>query len=208
MEHENEKKMLCKRLFEIGAVKFGLFTLKSGLKSPIYIDLRVLVSYPDVLRLVARQMKQNVSGVQFDRIAGIPYAAIPFATALSLESGWPMIYTRKEAKEYGTKKMIEGEFKEGDRILVIDDLITNGSSKFDVIKPLEEAGMKITDIAVLIDREQGGKKELASKGYQLHAVITIHEMLEILKDEGKIPQVQYQEIKSYFDNPEKWGEGK
>ena len=104
--------------------------------------------------------------------------------------------------------MIEGEFKEGENILVVDDLITTGSSKFEVIQPIEQAGMKVKDIAVLIDREQGGQKELASKGYNLHAVLTISEMLNSLKESNSISEGQYSEIKSYFDNPSKWSEGK
>ncbi len=192
------KKQLALALHSIGAVKFGEFTLKSGMKSPIYIDLRVLVSYPEVLGQVADEMIVLAKKLKFDRIAGIPYAALPIATAISLKTGWPMVYARKEVKDYGTKRMLEGNFKPGETILAVDDLITTGESKFIVITPFEEAGLHVKDVLVLIDREQGGKKLLEGKGYHLHAVLKIHEMLEILKKEGKIADSMVDEVLAFL----------
>lgn len=200
----SSKQKLCNELFEIGAVKFGCFTLKSGLLSPIYVDLRGLVSHPDVLRAVASELIKLTKPLHFDRIAGIPYAAIPIATAVSLQANYPMVYPRKEHKGYGTQRDIEGEFNKGEVVLVYDDLITKGTSKFEAIAPLEEAGMKVKDIIVLIDREQGGPEELKEKGYALHAVLKMSEMLDVLKKSGRISHEQFGSIKEYFRDPEGW----
>lgn len=198
------KEKLSMDLFEIGAVKFGNFTLKSGLESPIYIDLRALVSYPDVLREVAQELIEITKGLKFDRIAGIPYSAIPIATAVSLQSQVPMIYPRKEQKGYGTKRVVEGVYEKGETVLVYDDLITTCGSKFEAIKPLKAVGLNISDIVVLVDLEQGGKGDLECEGYALHVVFTLSEMIEILRKNKLISEKQYADVINYLKDPEKW----
>src|SRR3989338_5635579 len=125
----DEREQLSLKLAEIGAVKFGLFTLKSGLKSPVYIDLRILVSFPEALKMTARQLAKlaEKEKLKFDIIAGIPFAAISIATAVGLEKNWRMVFPRKEVKDYGTKAAVEGKYGAGETALVIDDLITNRS---------------------------------------------------------------------------------
>jgi uridine monophosphate synthetase len=192
-------------LADIGAVKFGEFTLASGLKSPIYIDLRLLASYPDVLRLVAHAyaglIRKILAGRERRpgiRLAAIPYAALPIGTAVALETGLPLIYPRKEAKAHGTARAIEGEFQPGERAIVLDDLITTGGSKLAAIEPLETAGLQVQDVVVLIDRGQGGQEELAAAGYRLHAVLRLGEMLDLLLEAGRINTEQQNAVRAYL----------
>jgi len=192
------KKEIALSLHEIGAVKFGNFTLKSGIQSPIYIDLRVLVSYPKVLKQISTAMIEIAKGLTFDLIAGIPYTALPIATTISVSEDWPMVYARKEVKDYGTKEKIEGHFEEGQTVLIVDDLITTGGSKFETIEPFTASGLKITDFVVLVDRQQGGGRLLEEKGYKLHSVLGINELLDILKEEGKIDEENYSKAKTFI----------
>jgi uridine monophosphate synthetase len=199
---------LALTLADIGCVRFGDFTLRSGQHSPIYIDLRLLVSYPTVLRQVAQAYTRLLRGdwgldtghwdLKFDRLAAIPYAALPIGTAVSLELGCPFIYPRKEVKGYGTRRAVEGEFQKGERVVVLDDLITTGASKLEAIAPLEELGLQVEDVVVLIDREQGGQEYLEERGYRLHAVFGLGEMLDVLAQHGRISTAQRDEVKAFL----------
>ncbi len=177
---------LADGLLEAGCIKFGEFTLKSGLKSPIYLDLRQIISYPKLLAKVGAAYLPLIRDLKFDRLAGLPYAAIPIATAVSLAGNYPMIYPRKEVKAYGTKAEIEGEFQAGETALVIDDLATTGGSKFEAIEKLTGAGLLVKDVVVLVDRQSGAKESLEQAGFCLHAVLTISELLEYWEATGKV----------------------
>ncbi|HNB53057.1 MAG TPA: orotidine-5'-phosphate decarboxylase, partial [Anaerolineales bacterium] len=183
----NPPTALADALLDIGCVKFGEFTLKSGIQSPIYVDLRRLVADPKVLGLVAEAFVPILNGLTFDHLAGLPYAALPIATAISLRGGWPMIYPRKEVKAYGTKAEIEGVYEPGQRAVVIDDLISTGGSKFEGVEKLTAAGLHVSDVVVLIDRSSGkAAGGLAAHGVTLHAGFTLPGLLDYWERTGKV----------------------
>ncbi len=169
------------KLYQIGAVKFGEFTLKSGVISPVYVDLRQIVSFPELLKQISSLMWEKVTDADFDLACGVPLTALPIATAISLGHSLPMVMRRKEAKAYGTKKLIEGSFTPGDRCLVVEDVVTSGSSVLETIAPLEEAGLVVEDVVVFVDREEGGREKLEQAGYKLHSVLTLSDLLAARK---------------------------
>lgn len=189
---------LAEGLLKAGCVQFGNFTLKSGLQSPIYIDLRRLISAPELLAEAAAAYVSVLCDLEFDCLAALPYAALPIGTAISLQSGWPMIYPRKEAKSYGTKADIEGVFQPGDHVVVVDDLATTGGAKFDAIDKLKAAEMKITDVVVLIDRQSGAAEALSEAGYKLHAVVTLTELLDYWESHNSIPAEQIKAVREFL----------
>jgi uridine monophosphate synthetase len=189
---------LADGLLEAGCIRFGEFTLKSGLKSPIYIDLRRIISHPRLLAKIAQSYFPLLSSLQFSRLAGLPYAAIPIATAISLAGNYPMIYPRKEVKSYGTKAEIEGEYHAGETVVVIDDLATTGGSKFEAIEKLTGAGLVVKDVVVLVDRQSGARESLEQAGYAMHAVFTITQLLGYWAETGKVEQDKIQATREFL----------
>jgi len=189
---------LAEGLLQAGCVKFGSFTLKSGLISPIYIDLRLLASHSALLAEVGAAFIPLLEKLHFDRLAALPYAAMPIGTAISLQSGWPMIYPRKEAKTYGTRAEIEGQFAPGETAVVIDDLATTGGSKFEAIEQLTGAGLVVKDVVVLIDRQSGAREALEKEGYQLHAVLTLTGLLDTWERSGRVPTEQIEAVRQFL----------
>ena len=185
-------------LVDLTAVKFGDFTLASGQHSPIYIDLRLLVSEPSLLAMAADAYTKLVAGLQDDRVAGVPYAALPIATAVSLRTGIPMIYTRKEAKTHGLGKDVEGNWQPGDRVVIIEDLITSGGSIIKSAHRLRELGLVVEEAIVLIDRDQGGVANLAAEGIHAQAVFTLPTILDYLVASGRMEASVAADVRAFL----------
>ena len=177
-----------KQLFQIGAIKFGTFELKSGVKSPFYLDLRLLMSYPVLLQEIILDLDILSKNLNYSIVCGVPYAALCFSTGLALLQNKPMIMKRKEAKKYGTKQLIEGKYEKGDTCVVVEDVITSGASLEETIPELEQAGLVINDILVLVDRQQNGVQKLEKKGYRVHALYTMGSIIESLYEQGLISE--------------------
>jgi len=197
MDKERLRRMrsdLCMILVRIDALKFGSFKLTSGKLSPYYVDLRLVPSYPGaykkIINLYITLVNEEIGLNNFDRVAGIPTAGIPFSSVLSFQLGKPFLYIRKDQKEHGMGKRIEGLLLPGDRVLLVDDLITTGKSLLDSADKLKAEGAIVRDALVLLDREEGGIRNLSKKGVTVHALLKISEAARILYDMGRIDRSQ------------------
>ncbi len=180
-------------LYDIGAIQFGKFQLYDGSKTTVYFDLRVLVSYPSVLRRVATFYHTflNRLDLEFDLLTAPPMAGLPIAIALCLEMDRPLIYPRKTAKSYGSGKDIEGTWSIGQKAVVIDDVVNSGQSIVQTIAALKAKGLQVGDAVVFIDRERGGVRMLEKEGYRLFYILALSDLLAILRDNEKISQTEY-----------------
>lgn len=197
-DRESEKNEISKILNRIGAFNFGVFRLTSGKMSPYYIDLRIVPSFPDAFREVcsfyADFIKDNVGTKSFERVAGIPVAGIPFAALIAYDLKKPFLYIRKGVRRHGRERRIEGVIAPGDRILIVDDLITTGLSLQNAAKTIVAEGGVVTDAVVLLDRQEGGKERLAKRGIEVHAMLNITEIASRLHELGTIDQDQLRTI--------------
>lgn len=193
-----DKNKIFEALTSANVVRFGEFTLVSGDKSPIYVDLRVLPSYPQAFDTITSALAEKIKKTDATVIAGIASAGIPLAAAVAMKLKKPMAYVRKKAKEYGTSSRIEGIVKESDNVILIDDLMTRATSKIDAISAVKETGASVTDLAIVLDREQGGEEEMLKNGVTLHKLVTLKELLSYMVDKNFISQEQYSEVLVYL----------
>lgn len=180
------KQQLILDLFAKDMIKFGDFTMKSGKKSYIYADIRTAISYPAIFKHICDEFGTIMSNIHYDMICGVPYSALAIASAIAYEKQIPMLLKRKEAKEYGTKKILEGAYQPGQNCLLIEDVITTGASLIETTSVLEEHGLKVTDVCTLIDRNQGGREEMSRHGYKLHSIMNLVEIIDVLFENNKI----------------------
>jgi len=196
-----EDDALADALVDRGLVRFGSFTLKSGLVSPIYIDLRRLVAHPDLLASVASAYARLLDGLgprPGVHLAALPYAALPIGTAIALQGGWSLVYPRREVKAHGTAALVEGVFARGDRAIVIDDVATRGDSKLEAFAQLESVGLEVSDVVVLIDRESGARQIVEGAGKRFHTVFALSRLVSRWETSGRITSEQAAEVRAFL----------
>lgn len=195
---------LADMLFEIGAVKFGAFRIKlhetqpDAPLSPIYLNFRILRSSPSVLTYTAQMLLRLAGRLKYDLLADIPTGVTPIVSVMCHLSGRPMISPRKDVKAYGLGVAVDGEYQAGQTVLLVDDVISGGESKFEAIEKLEQSELQVKDVLVVVDREQGGRQTLVDKGYRPHAVATISQLLQRYRSTGVIDEARYQEVLNYL----------
>lgn len=198
---------LAQTLFDLEGVKFGNFTVsESTVSSPVFVNPKVLISNPTALRVASKLMQQEIDLAQslrrprvhpFAVVAGVPVGGLLLASAYSLETNIPMIYARTRPEGTG-KRGIEGRFTPGDTALIIDDLITRGGSVLETARLLEENGLRVKDVIVLVDREHGATERLRHQGYNLISILKLDVMLNHYMSRGLISEETYQTCAEYL----------
>jgi orotate phosphoribosyltransferase len=190
--NETKKVEMAKILNKIDALKFGVFKLTSGKASPYYIDLRVVPSFPDAFKQICdfyvEQIRNKIGLKNFDRVAGVPLAGIPFASQIAYNLGKPFLYVRKGIRLHGRKRRVEGILSSGDRVLLVDDLVTTGLTLNRAAKAVRAEGGVVKEAIALVDREEGGKEKLEQNGIELHSLLKMSEVANKLFEIGAIDE--------------------
>ncbi|KAL6732829.1 hypothetical protein Aduo_003546 [Ancylostoma duodenale] len=194
---------LFQALYGMEVFRLGEYYLKSGQMTPIYIDLRRIISHPKTLRMAAQAICDIIvaKGLQCDYVVGVPYAALPLATHVSDILDVPMLMKRKEVKSYGTGKLIEGVYQAGGTALVVEDVVTSGESIRETAEALRNEGLKVTDAVAVLDRQQGGTKELSKASINFHSVLTMEKILDGMIAKNQITEERKKEIIEHLKKP-------
>ena len=200
---------LAQALHEVDAVQFGDFTMgRTTINSPVYVNLRKLVSNPRALARAARVMQEKVQTLQsklhpqvepYQRVCGIPFGGLHLATAFSLRTTTPMIYVHPAKERNGSRVFVEGVYEEGEHVLLIDDLVTTGGGIVETAEFLRtNAGLLVRDVLVLVDREEGARERLKGRGDNLNSILGLEAMLNYLMASEKIEEQWYRKSIDYL----------
>ncbi|MGR3311051.1 MAG: orotate phosphoribosyltransferase [Candidatus Brocadiales bacterium] len=196
-------------LWQVGAIKVSIdspFKLVSGNYSPIYVDCRRVISSAPTMDMITAffHWVWDEEKIMADVIAGGETAGIPFASYISQRLAKPMAYVRKRVKSHGTSSRIEGEITAGKKVVLVEDLITNGESKVDFIKPIREAGGIVNHCVVLFDRLQGGADVLSGEGVKLFSITNLNDALTYGVLHNRINHKEESDVREYLSNPKAW----
>jgi orotate phosphoribosyltransferase len=197
-ELDAKKAEMASILMKIDALKFGVFKLTSGKASPYYVDLRVVPSFPDAFTRIcdfyAQAITSQIGLKTFDRIAGVPIAGIPFASQIAYNLKKPFLYIRKGLRRHGRQRRVEGILVSGDRVLLVDDLVTTGLTLRKAAESVRAEGGVVEKAVAFMDREEGGREKLAKNGIQLTTLLKISEVAKILYDVGSLDEESFKTI--------------
>lgn len=201
--HESiiSKEELIEELFDIGSIQFGDFVLKVSdgyISTPFYVDMRRIMSHPELMQKVVALIADMTKDLKYELVCGVPYAALPYAVGVSLEINKPMIMSRQTAKHYGTCKTVEGHYNDGQVVLLIEDVIVSGASLLSAADTLCHAGLKVKDVVVLCDRQQGAREKIIARGFTPHVIFTVADLLEVLERKGKLDRSTGSLVRSYI----------
>ncbi|KZK87597.1 orotate phosphoribosyltransferase [Pseudovibrio ascidiaceicola] len=212
-DREVMAELTAKMLMEIKAVNFRPeepYILASGLASPVYIDCRKLISYPRIrgtlMEFAVATLLRDAGFEKFDAIAGGETAGIPFAAWIADKMALPMQYVRKKPKGYGRDAQIEGDIHEGQNVLLVEDLTTDGGSKIKFCEALRKAGAEVTDTLVVFyyDIFPETKGKLAEHGVNLHYLATWHDILRVCRTNDYFSAEKVNEVEKFLNNPLEW----
>ena len=202
---------LAKALWDLGAVQFGDYTIgRTTQHSPVYVNLRLLISNPRALARAARVMQEEVQTRQamlhnpvheFHRVCGIPFGGLHLATAFALRSRVPMVYVHPAKERNGNRVWVEGRFEPRETVLLIDDLVTSGGGIVETATFLKaNANLNVRDVLVLLDRQEGAREQLKAHGYNLISILGLEPMLNYLMASGLIEEENYDRSIQYIQS--------
>jgi uridine monophosphate synthetase len=194
--------LIADALYGSGCLSFGNFRIKSGAVSPYYVDLARLLSSPRNLCSIAEAAAREVKNIQavdrVDKLASIELKGALILPSIGCQVDLPCVVVRKEQKAYGITGRIAGaEVRKGDHILFFDDVLSDGLSKIEGIRPLEELGARVKHLMVVVDREQKGRENLQKLGYNVHSLTRISEVVRYLRERGKVTEKQVEAVTEY-----------